>query len=409
MSNLIALIFLLLPTYLIRFTPFGIPTTVLEILIYIVLLVGLWRAYRSGFKKIPLKIWLPIGLLIIALVISTIVSPDKRTAMGEFKGFFIDPMLVGWLIFQFIKKENLTKIFWALILAGAFVAGHTIVKRFLGIIEPGGRVVGIFGYSPNYTSLFLAPIVVLLACLLLSMRCDYRLLLIRNKYLRWSVVCGLLAILLLAIFFSGSRGGFLAIIAGLGIFAVANYWGWIKERISAKIIIAILIIAGIYTAWTVFRPNFSASPEAGRVASSNNVRWQIWQESIKLGFKHPILGVGLGNFQPAFGKFTQNIANFPEFITPLALTPHNNFFMFWLSTGLLGLAAFIWLIVAFYFQALKNSAKVYAPIILACMSAILLYGLIETSIWKNDLSIIFWGFWAMIWIDNAKFKNQNAK
>src|SRR3990167_797188 len=114
MANLTALLLLLLPTYLIRFSIAGVPTTVLEILIYIVFVYGLWRAYRDGFKKIPLKISLPAGLLIIALIVSTFISPDKRTALGEFKGFFIDPILVGWLIFQYLKKEDISKLFWAL-------------------------------------------------------------------------------------------------------------------------------------------------------------------------------------------------------------------------------------------------------------------------------------------------------
>src|SRR3990172_8981196 len=111
MSYLISLIFLLLPAYLIRFSILGIPTTLLEVLIYLVFLYGLWRAKKEGFRKIPAKIYLPAGLLIIALIISALISPDKRTALGEFKGFFIDPLLVFWLIYQFIRKEDLPKIF----------------------------------------------------------------------------------------------------------------------------------------------------------------------------------------------------------------------------------------------------------------------------------------------------------
>ncbi len=391
MPNLIALIFLALPSYLLRFSIAGIPTTVLEILIYLVFLYGLWRAYREGFKKVPLSKLLPEILLIIALVVSTLISPDKRTALGEFKGFFIDPLLVAWLIFQFVKKEDLAKLFWALAFSGVLVAIQTIVKKILGHTEIDGRVVGLFGYSPNYTALFLAPItVVAIGFSFQSLKA--------RKYYQLASLWVLVILNLAAIYFSGSRGGFLTIIAGLGVFLIANYWQWIRGRISAKIIIAILIIAAVYTAWSVFRPDFSVSPTAGRVATSDNVRWQIWQQSLKLGAQHPLVGVGLGNFQNAFGQATKNIANFPEFITPLALTPHNIFLMFWLSTGLLGLIAFLALSVVFYFKAFKNLAKPYAPVILASMSTILLYGLIETSIWKNDLSVIFWGFWTLIWI-----------
>lgn len=391
MVYLISLILLLLPTYLIRFSILGIPTTFLEILIYIVFLLGLNQARRTGFKKLPVKVWLPIGFLIIALVISIAISPDKRTALGEFKGFFIDPILVFWLIWQHVNSGDVAKLFSGLIGSGTLVASWTIVQKILGYTTPDGRVVGIFGYSPNYLALFLAPIAVLLATYVFQLAAQ-------RKYW-WSALAFLvLAIILLAIYFSGSRGGFLAIAGGLGMFLVISYWSWIRQRISAKIMIVILILAGLYTSWTFLRPDFAASPEAGRVATSNNVRWQIWQASLELGLKHPLLGVGLGNFQEAFGDLTQTRANFPEYITPLALTPHNIFLMFWLSAGLLGLAAFVWLLVNFYRQTKEKMTANLGVIVLTVFSSIIIYGLVEASIWKNDLSILFWAFWGLIWI-----------
>jgi putative inorganic carbon (HCO3(-)) transporter len=261
----------------------------------------------------------------------------------------------------------------------------------LGHTTPDGRVIGIFGYSPNYLALFLAPIAVL------TIGYSFQFLATR-RYYHLASLWSLAAINLLAIYFSGSRGGFLAIVGGLGIFLIVYFWPWIRKRISAKIMLIILILAGLYTSWTLFRPDLSVSPEAGRVASSNNVRWQIWQASLELGFEHPWLGVGLGNFQEAFGNLTQNRANFPEYITPYALTPHNLFLMFWLSTGILGLLAFMWLLVNFYRQAKGKLARNAPTIIVAVFSAIIIYGLIEASIWKNDLSIIFWTFWGLIWI-----------
>lgn len=395
MTYLISLILLLLPSYLIRFSIFGIPTTLLEVLIYLVFFYGLYRARKIGFRNIPAKIYLPIGLLIVALIIATIISPDKRTALGEFKGFFIDPILVFWLIYQFIKKEDLPKIFWALILAGLFVAAHTIVQKILGHITEDGRVIGIFGFSPNYLALFLAPVAVLTASLLFT---DYRLPSLKNKYLHFAVVGSLLAVSLVAIYFSGSRGGFLAIAAGLGVFLIAQYWSWIQKRLSAKIIVVILIVVASYTGWTFLRPDFSAETIGGRTVTSNNIRWEIWRTSLELGSKHPILGVGLGNFQNAFDELTRNRVNFPEYITPMALTPHNLFLMFWLSTGILGLVAFLWLLVSFYRQVLRNFKEEFSPIVFAVMFSIVIYGLIEASIWKNDLSIIFWAIWGMIWI-----------
>jgi len=394
MIYLISSILLLLPAYLIRFSIFGIPSTVLEILIYVVFLYGLWQARKNGFKPIPLKIWIVPAALVIALIISTIISPDKRVALGEFKGFFIDPLLFLWLLWQFGKKEKLPMLFVSLILSGLFVAIHTVLQKILGHVTPDGRVIGIFGYSPNYLALFLMPI----AVLVFSLGWYY----LAKKKVLWSLGADLTFILIgLAIYFSGSRGGIMSLAFGLGIFFLAKYWRFIGQRFSSKIIVAILILAAIYTAWTFIRPDFSASPASGRVASSNNVRWQIWQASWELGtknIKNSLLGVGLGNFQNAFGELTKDRANFPEYITPMALTPHNIYLMFWLSTGLLGLLSFLALLVLFFREIRKNLSGEFAPIILGVFSAIAIYGLVEASIWKNDLSIIFFFFWGAAWL-----------
>ncbi len=391
MIYLISLILFLLPTYLIRFSIFNIPTTLLEVLIYLILIVGIVIAKREGFRKIPLKIWIPISILVLGLIISVIISPDKRTALGELKGFFIDPLIVFWLIWQFVKKNDLSKIFFALSLSGLMVAVHTIVLKILGNTAFDGRVIGVFGYSPNYTALFLAPISVAVFGYIFWFQA-------KKSYLYATASILLLVIYILAIYFSGSRGGFLAVATGLTVFLIAYYWSWIRTRISAKVIIAILILGAIYTSWTFLKPDFSVSPEVGRMASSNNIRWLIWDAALELGAKHPILGIGLGNFQNAFNELTKERANFPEYITPMALTPHNLYLMFWLSVGILGIIGFIWVIIAFLKQVFKKFKSKEAVILIAIMATILSYGLIEASIWKNDLSIIFWTVWGLAWI-----------
>lgn len=388
MTYLISLILLLLPAYLIRFSIAGVPTTTLEILIYVIFIFGLYRAQQNGFRRIPLKICLPIGLLIIALIISTYISGDRRAALGEFKGFFVDPLLVFWLVYQFIKAKDWPKIFIGLMASGIFVAIFTIGQKILHHTTADGRVIGIFGYSPNYVALYLAPITVLLIA--------YGLSLMAKKQYLFATICYLLsAISLLAIYFSGSRGGMLAVGTGLGVFLMVNFWRWIRQRFSSQIIVAILILMALYTAWSLFRPDFSAS--AGRVTTSNNLRWQIWQASMELGAKHPILGVGLGNFQNAFAKLTAERGNFPEYITPMALTSHNIFLMFWLSTGVLGLAAFIWILILFYIEAFKKLSSNATAVVLAVVTTIVAYGLVESSIWKNDLGVLFWTFLGLIW------------
>lgn len=391
MIYLISLLGLLLPSYLIRFSVAGIPSTALEVAIYLGFLYGLYRGSREGFRKISLAVVLPVILLLIALVISTIITPDKRVALGELKGFFIDPILVGWLIWQFANKENYHKIFWGISLGGLVVAVDAITRRLIGQVTADSRVVGIFGYSPNYIALFLAPIVVWQLAFLLDR--------LRRKKRVQSVLCVLLILLnLAAMYFSGSRGGFLAVLAGIGAMIIVEFAGLIKKRFSAKIIVLIVLLLAIYTSWTLFRPNFDLSGlSGGRVVTSNNVRWQIWQTSIEMIKKEPLLGVGLGNYQNYFGELTKNRVNFPEFISPVAFTPHNLFLMFYLTTGPLGLIAFLGLVYLFFHQLIEKPSMLGSQLV-PVMVAILVYGLIDTPYWKNDLSVFFWIIWGLAWI-----------
>jgi len=404
MKYLIGLIALLLPTYLIRFEIGGIPTTVLEILIYIVFLYGLVNLAYCQWLKVKKKIWLPIGILLLSLIISFYVAPDKLAALGQIKAFFIDPLLILWLMICYLEIKDFIWIFYGLAGSSLFVSVHTIVQKILGHVTPDGRVIGLFGYSPNYLALYLAPVATLLIAY--SLTC-LKALMAKRKYL-FSAICGLLfAICLVAIYFSGSRAGLLAVTGGFGFYLILYFWDFIKKGLFYKIAIGLLIIAAIIGAWFAFRPNFQASPsEGGRVTSSNNLRWQIWQTSLELGKTHPLRGVGLANFQNAFDKLTQNRANFPEYITPQALTPHNIFLMFWLSLGLLGLAAFIWLLVIFYYCGFKNFQKFPAKILLAVMTTIILQGLVDTPYFKNDLAIMFWLIFGFVILLNLEEKKS---
>lgn len=402
MKYLIGLIALSLPTYLIRFEIGGIPTTVLEVIIYVVFIYGLVNIAYCQWLKVKKKFWLPIGVLLLSLILSFYIAPDKLAALGQIKAYFIDPLLILWLMICYLGIKDFIWIFYGLAGSGLFVSIHTIVQKIIGNITPDGRVIGIFGYSPNYVALFLAPISVMLLCYILQFK-------LKNKSVNYWTLFKVatsvpVAIFLMAIYFSGSRSGLLAVAGGVVFYSILFFWDFIKKRAWLKIAIGLLIIAAIIGSWFAFRPDFQAS--GGRVTSSNNLRWQIWQTSLELGAKHPVFGVGLANFQNSFDELTQNRGNYPEYITPQALTPHNIFLMFWLSLGLLGLAAFIWLLVIFYQTGLRNLESFWSKILLSTMTVIILQGLVDTPYFKNDLAVLFWLIFAGVILLNQEKANH---
>src|SRR4030042_1559239 len=207
MKYLIALIALALPTYLIRFDFGGIPTTLLEILIYVIFLIVLWKLAYCQWLKVRQTFWLPIGVLLLALIISTIIAPDKLAAAGQVRAYFIDPLLVFWLMICYLEIKDFSWIFLGLAGSGLFVSIHTIIQKILGHVTADGRVIGIFGYSPNYVALFLAPIIVM------TVACGIQMM--SKKSYQLSVISYLLSVIsIVAIYFSGSRGGLIAVVGG---------------------------------------------------------------------------------------------------------------------------------------------------------------------------------------------------
>ena len=99
----VALVIFGLPTYLIRFSIFGLPMTLLEVMI--LLLFSVW-AVKVGWQNPSLsaldprksavalsnyKWWILIFLFFAT--VSVFVSPDRMAALGIWKAYFIEPIL----------------------------------------------------------------------------------------------------------------------------------------------------------------------------------------------------------------------------------------------------------------------------------------------------------------------------
>jgi O-antigen ligase len=265
--------------------------------------------------------------------------------------------------------------------------GSGVVIALLAIIQAGWlhevRALGIYrldaASSPNYLAFALAPLVPLVGAVA-----------IRQSWLRFAV--GI--VLLLALFLSGSRAGLVAAGVGFIISIVLSSEQFWKQRLVQSICL-IALIFGLVGSWLVVRPDFSASSETGgRIASSNNIRWQIWGVTGELVRSQPLTGLGLGNYQQAFGELTLRRVNFSDFITPEARTPHNLAVGLWTDTGILGLLAFMTVLVLVgksLAVAVKQPAeRALAAALIGSWFVLLAHGLVDMPIWKNDLMVLFW-------------------
>lgn len=391
---LILFIIFALPSYLVRFDIFGIPTTLLEILIYLSAIITI--VCSSKFKvysySLEFKFLIPIILFFVGGVIGTIIAPDKMTALGQFKAYIFDPLLFFYIILTNINHKNqINSIVYALFFSGILVSVYSIWQYLTGQVPEDGRIVGIFGYSPNYTAFYLAPIFIS------SIICFY--------FQKTKLFVNILKVIGLIIIATGlllteSRAAILSVIgAPLLVFSIKYIFG-LKNKSYKTIFSIFLILIIIVVGYFLIRPDFSVTgTNAGRIGSSNNIRWEIYKTTITHivpSQLHWFTGVGLGNYQNYFTSISSDWVNYPEYIAPKALTAHNLLLSTYMNIGLIGLIGFVWILILFFKNIKLNNLYLY--IYCLAMIVILIQGLVDTPYWKNDLSVMFWLFIAIVFI-----------
>ena len=162
------------PLYLVRFSIFNIPSTLLEVVTWLLAGFFFWK----NFQKIPRMIvknrWtlLLAGFFLLAVLLTIFLKapaelaffdgsrerlePTWRLALGQFKGVVLTPLVFFTLLLN-LNRPNKEKIwqnfFWAAAILAAFSIGMIFFKKGLTY---DFRLAGPFT-SANYLALFLGP------------------------------------------------------------------------------------------------------------------------------------------------------------------------------------------------------------------------------------------------------------
>jgi hypothetical protein len=459
----LAIMFLIavLPAYLIRFNIFGLPSTLLEIMIWSVFLVWAIKNFSQvknnfleNFKKENKKIKIrypfdrEIVLLLLVAFTAAGVAGFSSSSLGIFKAYFFEPIMFFIVVLNIMKGgKGRNKILWALAISALAVSALAIYQKITGQLIDNPlwaaaatrRVVSFFGY-PNAVGLYLGPIVLVMAgwfAFVIASDCKERSNLTysepNQRLLRGRALCGDMRTIIfisltiiasvLSIYFAKSKGALLGVAVGLVVFGLTAS----KKIRWATIIALILISAGI----AVYRPARDLAMENLTFTNkSGQIRKAGWVDSwTMLKDGRFFTGAGLANYQAAVAPYhtegifikdprdpdTQRKLVYNEVYRtahwqPLEiyLYPHNIFLNFWSELGLAGLLLFIWIIEKYFFVGIKNyelriTNYKYLNIGLICaMVVMVVHGLVDVPYFKNDLAVIFWLLVAMISMINLE-------
>ncbi len=385
---LAALIIAALPLYYVKLTILHIPTNVIEILVLLLFIVTILSASKDRLLKIPYSF--QIGLIILGIALGCIVSVDHQAAFGILKGWFVVPIVFFWCVNALFGVEDIDIIGWAALVSLLSVSIYALLQ-WVGLIgatsSQGSSVVqyvsqhraAAFYESPNFLAMYLAPLIVF----------SYGLLQTKAIKIWWCLlVLALPVIMLLA---TQSRAGVLALLAGLLvlIFTQALRGGAINKKTS----IMVLTISVVLVSIILFYRGFDSD---GHLF--------IWQTAINIGARHPIFGIGPGQFQHYFLTYNDGTSYFAN-LSGYAIHPHNIFLNYWLSGGLLAIVGFIWLLISVCRDMAKSTSRVTIAAWAAIIS-VLVHGLFDSTYFKNDLAIIFWLLVAIIYLTKNEMRTN---
>jgi len=305
-------------------------------------MVRMWMA--GGFRPRWTVVELSFGALFVAGLLSLINAVDIWRGVTELKKFLL--IVVLWLPFWPGLKPAEQRRLMGLLVASSALAG------IMGAVGTTWKIAthawdfrssGFYSMSITFgetQALFL----LLTLSWLRSESADSP----RRLHLKGAAVCQALGLLS-----SFTRGAFIGFALGL----IMHFRAEWRKTLAGLVLIGLLGAVGAH----VLRPDLDVfSLKSNKPQSiGGNLRWTIWQNGWKMFTEYPVLGVGLNNIKPHYRALLEEHPNpnDPQVYGHL----HNNFLQFLVMTGVVGFAAFWFLLLATAQYLRKLPGTIAAP------------------------------------------------
>lgn len=384
-TALCALTCLAAPTYVVRWHYGFYPTTLLEHVIVLCVAVYVVEAirYRDALAwRSPYLV--PTLLFLLAGAISVWSAPGRTAALGLFRAYLVEPIAFAFVVANVVRTPARALLVVSGLFLGAVsvgLANSAVVVEALRhhtyqVTETPPVVVYL---TANAVALYAVPVAAVAGSLGLHAT-------------GWARRIGVatFAASLPVVLLSFSRGGYLA-------FAVVVVGLALSHRRRLLLLGLAALGGGALALLPPIRQRVLIELH-NAYGSTVDSRIELWTGAVKLIRARPLLGAGLYGFPERSAPYIPHFRTTASFIDP-----HNIVLNFWVETGLLGLLAFAWIIVAAIvlgvrgWNRLPDAWRPYQLGVALAMVAVIVHGLVDVPYFKNDLSLEFWALVAVGW------------
>ena len=365
-----------LPLYAVRWSYGPIPTTLLETLVLATIalyLAACWR--RRLFRPFRTPYDIAILVLLLSGAISIFVAKDHRAALGLYRAYFVEPVLLFYVATDLLRRRSdFRTLLTGLGIGTSVFAVLNIVVVAAAALQNtfhSGAPPSFIYTSSNAVAMFLEPPAAFAIGLLLfaERRRD------RLTALAWALI------LAVAFVLTFSRGGYLAI-AIFGVLTVINVRPDLRRPLLiVGVAVAVVVLVTVVLASTT--PLMKSRFSYRALNYTLQTRSAIFTATVSIIAAHPILGVGLGGY-------VYNLHGFLE------IYPHDVYMTFWVEVGLLGLLAFLFILVKLgvgAWRAMPLASGLDKALLWGVVGTVVtwaVHGIVDSPYWKNDMAIEFW-------------------
>jgi putative inorganic carbon (HCO3(-)) transporter len=304
-------------------------------------------------------------LFILAIVVSFIFSKDKLTSLKELYKYLTAILL--FITIASLSPLDKNRVILCILIAGCLISLACIYQYAFGfqhllknitaqrisdafILDYIGRRRPFFPFvTPNILAGYLAMIVPLT---------------LYHRKRIWFILPLSFALLL-----TKSLGALLSIFFALIIYF---YLEGNLKKIGLSFLAGLLIIIGFVFFTRAAMPKQHIQPIFSAV-----MRLNYWQDTLKIIMAHPLAGVGLGNFNLAYSRYT-----------------HNSYLQIWAEMGIFGMVSILWLVIAVLksgFKTFKDSPyKTQIAGLITANIVFLIHNLVDFTFFLPEVSLIWW-------------------
>ncbi len=338
----------------------------------------------------------PLLFFVTAVVISTLFSLNIRVSLKEIYKFI--PYLAAYYLMGRISPLQRREVLIVLVAAGFLLSLYAIYQFFWGfqkVLDYLGPA-EVHAYAREFLSrkrvfaTFLSPNMFagyLIMLLPLGVGLFFDGLIKKKPLFCLSTGCSIL-LMFTALVLSKSIGAWLSLLVIFLVFSalLCVYFPIFRPKVILSAVFICIIIISILAGILIIRADslLDFSDLQNPIAQ----RLYFWRSTVKIIKDFPFAGVGPGNF----GSIYRNYKMPPAVKTQFA---HNSYLQLWAETGILGIAAWLWLSIASLRLGLRKlttlKSQGYLMVsLLAASSAFLIHNLIDFDFFLPEVALHWW-------------------